>query len=318
MEYKKKIVILGSTAAFLALLYVLSILLDPARSNARNERFTWLPAASRSDADRIEISRDGEKLELVLKNGSWFVLAASAEVPAKQGRVDDLFRLLSTRGAFPRRGSNAGSHAELGLDGSTRLLILGGPGLPLLDLLVGKEDPSGRSVFLRKNGENEFRSGDRLIGSYVNGEKTAWYDLKLFEERPLAQVQRVQVHFSGYTGIDEEQPVEYSDYTVTRSGEDWAIAGSPLDREKTETWIRGILEAQGDDVLPAHDELGGSFQAAAGIRVELGDGSFIELQIEQAGEDGKTPALVSGRPYRIALSRWTLARLFRERGSFAQ
>ena len=318
MEYKKKIIILGSTAAFLALLYVLSILLDPARSNARNERFTWLPAASRSEADRIEINRGGEKLEMVLRNGSWFVLAASTEVPARQGRIDDLFRLLSTRGAFPRRGSNSGSHAELGLDGSTRLLVLGGAGLPLLDLIVGKEDPSGTGVFLRKNGENEFRSGDKLIGSYVNGEKTAWYDLKLFEERSPAQVQRVQVHFSGYTGIDEESPVEYGDYTVTRSGEDWVMSGSSLDREKTETWIRGILEAQGDDVLPANDELGGLFQAVAGIRVELGDGSVLEMQIEQAGEDGKSPTQVSGKPYRIVLSRWTLARLFREQGSFAK
>jgi len=96
------------------------------------------------------------------------------------------------------------------------------------------------------------------------------------------------------------------------------MAGSSLDREKTETWIRSILEAQGDDVLPAYDELGGFLEAAAGIRIELGDGSFLELQIEQAGEDGRSPALVSGRPYRIVLSKWTLARLFREGGSFAK
>ena len=324
MVYKKKLIILGSSAVFLALVYVLSLVLDPERINARNERFTWLPADFRTGADRIEIIRGGGRFELVLKNGAWVALvdstvdstgdsaAAPTEVPAKQGRIDDLFRILSSRGAFPRRGSNAASHSELGLDGSTRLIIRGGAGLPLLDLLVGKEDPSGRAVFLRKNGENEFRSGDRLIGTYVHGEKSSWFDLKLFEELSAAQVQRIQVRFSGYTGTGEEDPpVEFTDYTIARSGENWIMDGTTLDKEKTEAWIRNVLEAQGEDALPLTDEA--FFAEIAGIRIELGDGSSLELRIGTAGEDGKSAALVSGKSYRIVLPQWTVLRLLRDR-----
>ena len=317
MPYKKKLFLLGSTAALLALVYALSLILDPARANARNERFTWLPAGFRDKTDRIEIFSNGEKIELVLKNGSWFALAESVEVPAKQGRIDDLFRLLGSRGAFPRRGSNAKSHAELGLDGSSRLVIRGGSGLPLLDLVVGKDDPSGKEVFLRKNGENEFRSGDKLIGTYINGENTAWFDMKLFEETSVAQVQRMLVHFFDYYGIGEElSEVPYGDYSIVRNGESWFMDGVELDKDKTENWINAVLEAQGENVLPVNDELRSGFNNSAEIRIELGDGSALDLQIEKAGEDGRSGALAGGKPYITVLSQWTVIRLLRNREFF--
>ena len=316
MPYKKKLLLLGSTAALLALVYILTLLLDPARANARNERFTWLPSGSRDMADRIEITKDGDKLELVLRNGAWFAIIDSMEIPVKQGRVDDLFRLLSTRGIFPLRGSNAASHAELGLDGSARLVIRGGAGLPLLDLLAGKDDPSGREVFLRKNGENEFRSGDRLIGTYITGEKTSWFDMNLFDETSITQVQRMLVRYFDYYGTgDEISELPYSDFTITRSGEDWIMDGA-LNKDTVESWIWTILEAQGENILPPRDEFDGSFAIAASIRIELGDGSALELEVEQPGEDGKSCITVGGKPYRFVFSRWITARLLRSRESF--
>ncbi|MDR0447468.1 MAG: DUF4340 domain-containing protein [Treponema sp.] len=319
MTYKQKIIFLGSTAVFLTLVYALTLILDPARIKARNDRFTWLSAVSREEADKIEITRSEDKVELVQKNGVWYVLLESIEIPARQGRVDDLFRLLTNRGSFPRRGSSAAGHSALGLDGSSRLVIRGGAGIPLLDLFVGIDDPSGKEVFLRKNGENEFRSGDRLIGSYVNGERTTWYNLRLFEERTISQVQRIQVLFSGYKGLeiqdDEEPPVDYRDFTITRNGENWVMDGIILDRDKTEAWIQDILEAHGDDVLTA-DDLSSFFDPIARIRVELGDGSVLDLQIEKAGQNGKSPVIVSGKPYLFVLPQRTVIRLLRETGHF--
>jgi len=355
MAYKKKVIILGASAIFLALGYLVTLFFDPGRINARNERFTWLPPGAREEADKIEISGGAipggavssgavnsgggnEKFELVLRQGKWFALFDAAdsgaatsggwqEVPVKQGRVDDIFRLLGTRGAFPRRGSSAASHKDLGLTitGSTgsdstndgyRLIIRGGAGLPLLDLLVGREDASGKEVFLRKNGENEFRSGDKLIGSYVKAERTSWYDLKLFDETSVEQVQRVKVSFSGYSGPEDETPlIGYIDYNIVRSAENWIMEGgdsAPLDKDKTETWIRGILEAQGDNFLPARNN---NFTAAAGMVIELGDGSSLRLQIGEATEDGKVPA-ISNKPYVYSLPNWTVTRILRERGYF--
>lgn len=320
MPYKKKLLLLGSAAALLAIIYILTFVFDPAARNARSERFTWLPAASREEVDKIEIFHGREKIELLFKYGSWFVVFGQLEIPARQGRVDDLFRLLSTRGAFPRRGSNAGSHEELGLDGTTRLVIRGGGGIPILDLFIGNDDSAGQSVFLRKNGENEFRSGDRLIGTYVNGEINSWLNLRLFDEISVAHVQRVQINFVDYYGQSEDvSAYPYESYTVSRSGENWVI-GSIVEKVKTENWIQTILEAQGENILPVQREnseaLNDIFSVISIIRLELGNGSAIELQIEKSREDDTYAAFVSGKPYMYILPQWTAVRLLRNRDYF--
>ncbi|MCL1928227.1 MAG: hypothetical protein FWG07_05480 [Treponema sp.] len=327
MPYKKKLILLGSLAALLAIIFILTIVFDPARTNARNERFTWLPAGARDEADRIEIFRGEERLEIVFKNGVWVVPFGSVDVPARQARVDDLFRLISTRGAFPRRGSNSRSHAELGLDGSTRLVIRGGGGLPLLDLLIGKDDSTGRAVFLCKRGEQEFRSGDRLISAYVNGEQNSWLNLKLFDEKSVAQVQRVLVHFKDYYGTGEEiSPVPYEDYTITRGGDNWLLSAggngsfTEVEKTRTENWIRAILEAQGEDIIPLQqesmEEINNAFPAVALFRMELGDGSSLEFKTGDITEDGRCLTSVNGKPYLFIFSQLTSTRLLRNRDFF--
>ena len=322
MPYKKKLILLSTLTTLLCLIYVLTIVFDPARTNARNERFTWLPSGTRDEADRIEIYRGGERLEMVFKNGNWFVPFGSFDVPVRQARIDDLFRLLSTRGAFPRRGSNSRSHSELGLDGSARLVIRGGGGLPLLDLLVGNDDSTGRAVFLRKSGENEFRSGDRLISAYVNGETNSWLNLKLFDEKSVAQVQRVQIHFSDFYGIGEEvSSVPYEDFAITRSGDNWILSGgAAVEKTRTENWIRAVLEAQGEEIITVQQERTGevdsSFSAFALIQVEFGDGSALEFRMGEIAEDGRCLALVKDKPYLFIFSQWTATRLLQNREFF--
>jgi hypothetical protein len=317
MLYNKKLTILGSAAIFLAVVYAATLFFDPSNTNARNERFTWLPAGARDKADKIEISSEtqGEKLELVLRGGKWFALMEADEVPIKQGRIDDLFRLLGTRGAFPRRGSSAASHEKVGLGSNAyRVVIKGGAGMPLLDLLVGNGDSSGNDVFLRKYGENEFRSGDKLIGSYVTADKAAWYDLKIFDETPLTQVQRVRVNFTGYKGPEDETPlIGYMDYNISRSGDSWVMDSTQLDKDKVETWMQAVLEASAETILPSGNN---TFDPAARIYIETGNGGNIALQIGAFNEDDKALAVATGKPFVFVLPRWTVTRLLRERGYF--
>ena len=315
MEYRKKLIVLGSFAAFLFLVFILSIIFDPARRNIRNERFTWISSASRDQADRIEIFQRGERIELFLRGGQWFVLDNTLEIPARQGRIDDLFRLISTHGAFPRRGSNASSHGELGLDGSTRLVIRGGAGFPLLDLLVGVEDPSGTEVFLRRSGENEFRSGDRLIGTYVNSSRVSWCNLSFFENMNVSQVQRMHISFFDYHGTGfETEEASFTDYTITRSGENWLMGNVILDSVKTENWIRRVLEAGGENYLAIDPS--NPISSIAAIRAELGDGSILSIQISAADEDDNSTVELSGLSYLIVISQWTRAQLLRNREHF--
>jgi hypothetical protein len=317
MPYKRKILSLALTAGLLAILYGAVLFFDPQRINERNGSFAWLPAEARDEANRIEVSvPEAETITLVRKNGDWFALIGDGfEVPAKQGRIDDIFRILTERGAFPLRGSSSSSHEEMGLvpDSASRLVIRGGAGaVPMLDLLVGNDDSTGREVFLRRNGVNEFRSGDRLLSSYINGAETAWHDLRLFRDDPSSSVQRIRV-----IPIDLKNDTETEgDFALVRSGAGWVFegAGTP-DGNKAEEWVRAIFAVQGDYFIPAP---GGIDLSTGRITIELGDGSVRTIRAGDPlpGNGEKWPVAVEGSPYLFAVSRWTIQnRLFRTRSS---
>jgi hypothetical protein len=321
-RYNKKIYTLAGIAGFLALVYVLTLFFDPARVNARNASFTWLSAEARDMADRMEISRPGEEpLFIQRTDNRWFAVLGGGQVPVKQGRVDDLFRVLCTRGAFPRLGSSASSHEELGLspEKASRLVVRGGAAaLPLLDLLVGDDDSAGREVYLRKNAENEYRSGDRLIKSYVSGAATSWYDLKLFAENRADAVQRIRI-----SPVKDGEGDE--DFSLSRSENGWTLeAGIPAEPPApagtderfvtaVDAYVRNLFEIQGDNFLAPENAADIEFNAGR-LSIELGDGSVITVLAAEE-RDGMRPVTVSGIPYVYLLSQPTLARLLRERST---
>jgi hypothetical protein len=307
MKARKQITLLAICAGALLLVYLLTLFFDPERVASRNAAFTWLPAQGRDLADRIEISGAGESLTLVRQGGAWFAQEGAELFPVKQGRIDDLFRLLSTKGAFPRRGSSASSLAAVGLaeGAATKLAIRGGAGAePLLALLVGGDDASGRECYLRKSGENEYRSGDRLIKTYATTSARDWYDLKLFAENRADLVQRVQVNSpQGET------------WALQKSGDGWQFAdGGAANKDAVESYLRTIFDIQADDFY--RQEFGSEAPqfTAGSIRLELGDGSAMTVQAA-APNEGKVPATVSGSRYAYLLSEGAVKRLFREKAS---
>jgi hypothetical protein len=315
--YTRKIYTLAGIAGFLTVVYLFTVFFDPDRVSARNASFTWLSAEARDAADRIEVSRPGEEaLSLRRINNKWFAVLGGGHVPVKQGRIDDLFRILCTRGAFPRLGSSASSHEDLGLsmESASRLVIRGGAAaLPLLDLLVGNDDSAGREIYLRKNGENEYRSGDRLIKSYVTGAATSWYDLKLFAENKAAAVQRIRI-----SPVKDGEGDE--DYSLSRSENGWALEPQfPAGTEgnlapAVDTYIRNLFEIQGDNFLAPEDAADIEFNAGR-LSIELGDGSVITVLAAEE-RDGMRPVTVSGIPHVYLLSQPAIARLIRERSTF--
>jgi hypothetical protein len=303
MQPDKKIKFLAGAAVILLAVYLLTLFFDPERVAARNASFTWLPAEGRDLADRVEISNPGaEKITLERISNKWYAHTEAGELPVKQGRVDDVFRILSEKGAFPKVGSSASGHADTGLlaGQASQIVIRGGGGVaPLLDLLVGSDESGGKGVFLRKNGENEYRLGDSLIKTYLSGGLAAWYDLKLFAENKADSVQRVTV-----------SPVKDgegdADYTLAKSGNDWSFSGGTgtANGDKVNAWLRNVFDAQADDFGAASPEFG-----ALSIRLEMGDGSAYTVQAaEESGS--KWPVKVSGAPYTYLLSENALKRLF--------
>jgi hypothetical protein len=325
MVYKKKLILLSSLTGFLALVYVITLFFDPERVSSRNAAFLWLDPRLQDQADRIELSKAGEwdkPVALVRRGGNWHALIGEAEFPAKNARVEDLFRELTARDAYPVRGSDAASHERLGLseNRAARILVKGGAGLPLLDLLVGNSDAAGREVYMRMNGQNEFRSGEDKLSSYINGAETSWYRLGLFAESPsppdAALVQRITVN---PPPPEEEGAAAPEPLVIARSGSGWSIEGmedDAVDAQRVDSYLRGILDAEGDNFMPGLNAATAGFRDGR-IVLELGDGSSLGINLGILPENKKA-ATASGSPYVYTLADWTVTRLFREKSYFVK
>jgi hypothetical protein len=331
MVYKKKVFILSILTAVLALIYAGTLFLSAERLNSRNAAYTWLDQKWVDLAERIEISGDSGTITLVYRNALWYVETAGVEYPARQGRVADLLRVLSTRAAYPLRGGAATSHERLGLseNSASRIVVwpagLGGTGaIPLLDLLIGSGGATGSEVFLRKNGLNEVRSGDDQFTVYLSSLPAAWYNLRLFPQeaalspqgRPptLDMVQRVTV-----IAPDAPGPL-----VITRNENGWTVEGlapDTLDGSRVDPFIRAILDAEGDDFVTGLTPSDPVFNEGS-IRLELGDGSSRTIRLgpliqTEDGGTGKRAVFVTGSPYVYSLAEWTTTRLFRDISYFS-
>jgi hypothetical protein len=312
MSYKRKLYLLSGLTAALALIYILSLVFDPDRTGARRAAHTWLDPKNLDRVDGIVISGGaGEDLELRRRGGPWMVVRGENEYPARELRVDDFLRVLSSRGEWPVRSASSASHRSFGLEEGTarRVRVLGGPGLPLLDILVGRGDSTGREVFVRRTGADEVRSGEDRLTVYLGDRVNSWYNLRLFPESEsgtldAGNVQRLSLYAEG-----EER-------TWSRGGGEWIIGGMELarpDRNRVETYIRGILNTEAED-FAAQGESPGT--GGARLVLELDDGSLRTLLTGAADESGKRLASVSGSSYVYVLSGWASERIFREAAWF--
>ncbi|MDR1031226.1 MAG: DUF4340 domain-containing protein [Treponema sp.] len=327
MVYKKKVLFLSGLVGVLALLYGGTLIFEPERVNSRNAAFQWLDPKMLDEVERIELSGLGDALSLVRKDTAWVVSRDDGEYPAKLERIDDFLRLLSTKGSYPVRGTETASHERLGLteDTASRILIQGGAvGYPLLDLLVGHRDPTGREVYLRTQDRPEVRSGNDSFSGYISGSRTSWYNLRLFpdQENAVESVQRVTVEPLTLEATAEEQEgpsMPEPSFSLSRSGGGWIIEGASvneLDNQRVESYIRSILEAEGEDFIPASEASTDDGFTQGRIVLDWGDGLSRSIRIGPGLEANQRSAVVSGTPWVYALAEWTVNRIFRAASYF--
>jgi hypothetical protein len=296
--------------------------MTPERLNSRNAAYTWLESKWADQADNIAISGEDETIVLVRRNALWYVERDGVEYPAKQGRIGDLLRALSSRAAYPLLSNAAASHERLGLSetAASRIVVRGGAGTPLLDLLVGSGSATGRDVYLRKSGQNEVRSGQDQFTVYLSPSPTAWYNLRIFpQEGPptLDMVQRVTVTPPVTETEEEAGPV--SPLIIARSGPRWTVEGlaeDALDSTRIDPFIRAILDAEGDDFVTTM-KAGDPVFNEGSIHLELGDGTSRTIRLgpviqAEEGGTGRRTAVVSGSSFVYTLAEWTVTRLFRD------
>ncbi|MDR3193403.1 MAG: DUF4340 domain-containing protein [Treponema sp.] len=308
MAYRRKLLILSSLVILLSLVYILSLVFDPRRVFSRSSAYTLLEGRLLDRADRIVIENPGLTVNLLRRDNVWLVSRGGNEYPARQLRVGDLLAALSRRAAYPVLATSASSHRQLGLEeGISRITVRGGAGLPLLDLLIGKGG-TGRELYLRKANSDQVRSGEDIFTVYTESALASWYDLRLFPNGPEAgEVQRLIVYHPAGEGEGG---------AFTRSGKGWNLRDLAIEADDTriDSYIRGILDAEGDDFIPA-SAVPEPFPVKGRLVLELGNGTVLTLSLGE-GEASRYIAKLSGSPYLYALADWTVERLFRDAGYF--
>jgi hypothetical protein len=329
--YARKVIVLAALVGALALVYALSVAFSYGRTAARGSSYSWIDKKALDKADRIEIKGAVGRVTLARVNGVWAAPKDSGDYPVKQERVADFLGLLSAKKSYPVRASSEASFAALGLDEESayRVTVRGGAGAagaerpPLLDLLIGSPDATGREVYMRKIGGREARSGDTALTSYVNSPETSWLNLRLFGDTRLTaqSVQRLIVKAPPETAAGE--------FTLARSGADWTLqsggaasqGAGALDAPKTESYIRAILEAEAENFNTGDRADDAAFAAglsAGSLTLELEDGARRVITVGPPGPGGRRDAAVSGSPLVYTLAEWTVNRVFRSPNEFVK
>jgi hypothetical protein len=310
VTYKKRLITLVSLITFLALTYTASHIFSPERRNSRTASFVWLDSKLAAGIKRIVIGAEYQTVELLLNNNRWFVSHNGKLYPAKKARIEDFISVFTTRALWPVRSSAVSSHERFGLDGkkSSRVTIYGENSV-LLDLLIGDYDNTGREIYIRKAAQNEVRSGDGIIDSYISAPVNNWYNLRLLPESENGEldvdsVQRLTVYNEGET------------QAFSRSNRNWVISGINVenpDYSGIENYIRNVLNAEGDNFVEYSSEL---FFGVSRFVFEFGDGRVVTVSISAPDEENRRFARVSGSELVYSVPSWTAARIFRDAASF--
>ena len=322
MTYRKKVKFLSAVIMCLTLIYVLSFVFDQSRRQDR--AFAWLDTNLHHLADRIEITGpDGSTTVLIRRHNVWVLGAFGNEFPVRQQRVQDLFAALSRRDTYTLRSTSLEARHNLGLSigDASRILVRGGLGLPLLDLLIGIASPVGRELYMARADEREIYSGEDRFTIFTDSGPLFWLDFRLFgENRPgfpglietpveISMVQQAAVFFA-------PAGEEAFSYTLIRSGGGWLLQGDEnagLINPRVEAWLRSVLEAEADDFAAREPEY---FEGQ--ITLWLGDGTTrtVNLGPPEEGAPSYRSAVVPGSPLVHILSQGTISRLFRDSSDF--
>lgn len=304
MKYKNKVFILLAMIFALGSIYILAVIFDPARRQ-QSRTFAWLDPHLLDRIDRIELYGRETGIILDRRNNVWVFSGTTMDFPIKQERVQELLTLLTQRQRYTLRATSEAARESLGVTGeiASRIIIRGGPGLPLLDLLIGWPDAIGRDTFFRMAGSNNIYSGEDLFTFFTDSRPVTWFDLRLFPDLTRTyMVQQAEVNLPGG-----------ETFALLRRGGGWITSGenAVVDNLRVESWLRSLFGAEAEDFAfhrPPFFE--------GGITLWLGDGTSRTIRLGPANADNSRAVMFDGSELVYILPEWTVNRLFRERDSF--
>ena len=339
MAYKKRFYILIALIAGLALLYTGSLIFNSDLA-AKRSFFVWLDAKTAGQTTKIIINSQAGEIELSKqnKNNLWFVLHDGKVFPARQMRIQDFLDAVTARASWQVRSSSASSHERFGLDNeSASRVTLYAETSVILDLLLGNDDYLRNETYFRKYGQNEVRSGDSVIKSYINSQAGSWYNLRLVSNADggqidISSVQRVTVNqsepaaepHSGEGSRAAEINPAASTQIFTRRNRSWVVSGFEVknpDIPAIESYIRVILNTEADsfsDTVTSEDPMLNYNR----VTLELGSSKVVTIRLSQSDENGRVFAHVTYTDnddysrYVYSIPSWSAGRLFMPAESF--
>ncbi|MCL2758606.1 MAG: DUF4340 domain-containing protein [Treponema sp.] len=309
MTFKKRLIILLSMIAVLALTYTVSIIVSAGLGETSS--YAWLDSRSASRANKITVNAEGNEFELVKRSNQWFVLHDGLEFPARQMRVEDFLTIFTTKSSWPVRSSGTSSHERFGIGQGAGNVAIYSDNNKLLDLLVGYDDVFRNETYFRKAHLNEVRSGSITIKTYITNAVNNWYNLRLISETE-----------SGNMDIDVIQKLTvnmpHETQVFARRNRGWEISGINVEnpsRNSIEGYIRGILNMEGDSFEDSVSRTDPIFDQINMV-LEFGNGRIVTIRYSEPDENGRCFAHVSGKEYIYSIPAWSANRLYRTASSF--
>jgi len=309
VTYKSRLILLVSIITLLGLAYTASYIFSAERGSAMSAQYTWLDRKVAVNTDKIVISTELQMVELLKRDSLWFVLHNGYLYPARKTRIEDFIGIFTKKSAWPVRSSSASSHDRFGLNSESSRITIYGDNVVLLDLLYGDSDITGREVYLRKFANNEVRSGENGIASYINGPVNNWFNLALIpesRETGIDSVQRLTVYNDGESQV------------FTRNNREWTVSGIDVkntDSNSIENYIRIVLNTEGDNFADTVSPADPVFNKSR-IIFEFGNGKVVTIRLSEPDETNHSFAHVSGSEYVYSVPSWVTARIFRPAGDF--
>jgi hypothetical protein len=171
----------------------------------------------------------------------------------------------------------------------------------------------GQNVYLRKQGQNEVRSGEDRFSAYTASPLSSWYNLRLFPENDEGKLGDSDIQRLTVYAPEAESPMIF-----TRSNREWTFSFeiSNPDFSKVDTYIRDILGVSGDDFIDDISPSDPMFNDSR-IVMETGSGVTKTLRLGPADDDGKRYATVSGSDLVYSVPGWAVNKLFVSAENFA-
>jgi len=322
MTYKNHFIALVALIAVLTVTYITSVIVT-SDIGYKSSSYVWLDSKSAEKIVRIVIKDADNEIELKKKNNQWFVSHNGIEYPAKQLRVEDFLKILTIRSSWAVRSTSASTHERFGLaqtegqsgQSVSRVTLYGET--TLLDLIVGNEDVFKNEIYLRKAGQNEVRSGDNAIKSYISSPITSWYNLRLIPE-----TENGSLDINGVQRMSVNAPAEGggTPQVFSRKNRRWEITGVSVenpDQNLIDTYIRQVLTVEGDNFESSVNSDDPMFDKTS-IVFELGNGRIVTIRFSPADESGRRFAHVSGKDYIYSIPTYQSEKLFKNASSFVK